>query len=157
MKSAVLPDVERTGVLKTARVISEASAEAIEESWTPLPETERKIILKTARGIPETLAETYEGSSDLERETKGYSLFVFDVDKMYFVQTRKDRRFGESYRFISISSKEAKNEIEEAAMERDIILQFREPLSGIYGAALKDINVLLEVREILGDLEKKYS
>ena len=92
MKSTVLPDVKGVGVLKTVRGISEASAGAIEESHTTLPETERKIILKTAKGIPETLAETYESSSDLEKETKSYSLFVFDVGKMYFVQKRNDRR-----------------------------------------------------------------
>ena len=102
------------------------------------------------------MAETYEGSSDLEKETKSYSLFVFDLDKMYFVQKRKNRRFGYSYRFISKSPKEMKNEIAEVAEQKGICLMFKEPLPNIYGAVLND-GILLDVRELLGDLEKKYS
>jgi len=121
-----------------------------------LPESERKNSLKVKRGIPETLAEMYEGSSDLEKETKSYSLFVFETGKMDLVHRKKQKRFGGSYRFISQSPEEIKNELEEIAGQRDIILRFREPLPDIYGTVLKD-GTLLDIREMLGDLEKKYS
>ncbi len=121
-----------------------------------LPKSERENTLKVKRGIPETLAEMYEGSSDLEKETKSYSLFVFDIGKMDLVHRKKQKRFGESYRFISRSPEEIKNELEEIAEQKDIILRFREPLPDIYGIVLKD-GTLLDIREVLGDLEKKYS
>ncbi len=121
-----------------------------------LPKTEESLILKTEKGIPETIAEMYEGSSKLNLETKSYSLFVFDIGKMDLVHKNKHNRFGYSYRFISRTPKEMKSEIEEIAEKRYIILRFQEPLPDIYGAALKD-GTLLDVREILGDLEKKYS
>ncbi|MDO8508356.1 MAG: hypothetical protein Q7S27_01585 [Nanoarchaeota archaeon] len=122
-----------------------------------LPETEKRFFLTTTIGMAETIAETYEGSSDLEREAKSYSLFVFGVDKMDLVQKGKTRRFGESYRFFATSPMKIKDEVvEKCAMEKDIILKFREPLSGIYGVALKSID-LLDIREVLGILERKYS
>lgn len=123
---------------------------------TTLPETERIEILKTERGLSETLAEIYGDFKDSNIESRQYSLFVFDVGKIYRVQKRNNLRFGESYRFFSVSPKSLKREIEKNSRDRGIELRFSWNWFDIYMAKLQE-GSLLNVIEILSDLEKRYS
>lgn len=113
---------------------------------------------ETERGIPETLAETYfEGTNDISFVKRRYSLFIFSVDDMNVVHKKKQGMFGESYRFVQRTAREIRDEIDRITKRNEISLRFQELLPNIYGAVLKDVRILLEIRDILGDLERRYS
>ena len=127
----------------------------LEPDRRTLPEPETTGKKPTQRALPETLAEMYLGSSKHTLDTGNYSLFVFDIGRMDVVHKSIRNRFGESYRFISVSPEEIKSEIEKIASEEKIILRFLEPTPNIYGTKLKS-DIVLDVRVWLGELEKKY-